>query len=291
MTALLTFESAARHGSFSRAARELAITQPAVSRQIAGLEEQLAVRLFERSPAGVTLTPAGAKFWEAVKAGLSLLQAATVEASSMPKDEEVVIACSDDSSRLFLLPRHHGLQEALGEHTEIRIVTFRQHIRQLPQYPQADVVLTWEASIDADEYVVLHEERAGPVCSPQFESRHRESLRRPVSAWADLPFLDLARPNLGWATWDDWFAKVGAPTAAPRFKRFDSYDYVLNAAVHGAGIALGWFHYIEHHLKSGDLIPLADGFAEFGNRFCGTLTARGQLKPTAQSCLSFLARR
>ena len=291
MTALLTFESAARHGSFSRAAKELAISQPAASRQIASLENQLNVRLFDRSPGGVTLTPAGAKFWEAVKAGLSVLQAATVEASSFAHDEQIVIACSDDSSSLFLLPRHHALQEALGERTEIRIITFRQHIRQLPEYPPADVVLTWEASIDADEYVVLHEERVGPVCSPQFASRHREALKRPVSAWVDLPFLDLVRPNLGWTTWSDWFREVGVPAAAPRFKQFDSYDYVLNAAVHGEGIALGWLHYIERHLESGALIPLADGFVKFGNRFCGMLTSRGRLKPTAQSCLSFLASR
>ena len=291
MTALLTFESAARHGSISQAARELGISQPAASRQMASLEKQLDARLFERSPEGVSLTPAGAKFQEAVKAGLSLLQQATVEASTFQHDEQIVIACSHDSSSHFLLPRHHALQQELGEHTEIRIITFRQHIRQLPEYPPADVVLTWEASIDTDEYVVLHEERAGPVCSPQFELQHRESLKRPVSAWADLPFLALARPNLGWATWSDWFQKVGAPATAPRFKRFDSYDYVLNAAVHGEGIALGWLHYIEHHLETGALIPLADGFVEFGNRFCGMLTSRGRLKPTAQSCLSFLAGR
>ena len=288
MAALVTFESAARHENFSRAAKEMAISQPAVSRQIAGLEKQLAVRLFDRSPEGVTLTAAGAQFRDAVKAGLSVIQAAAVKASLFPHGEQVVIACSEDSSNFFLLPRHHALQAALGDQTEVRIITFPQHVGQLPAHSPADVVLTWEASIDSEDYVVIHEECAGPVCSPEFASRHRDLLKLPVGDWHALPFLELARPNLGWVSWEDWFRMAGAPEISPRFKQFDSYSYVLNAAIHGLGIAMGWRHYIEEHLESGALVPLAGGFATFGNRFCGMLTAQGRRKPAAQKCVSLL---
>ena len=57
---LLTFGEVARRGSFSRAAEALALTQPAVSQQVAALERQLGVRLLDRGPGGPTVTEAGA---------------------------------------------------------------------------------------------------------------------------------------------------------------------------------------------------------------------------------------
>ena len=66
MSALVAFESAARHGSFSLAARELGTSQSAISRLIARLESQLSARLFKRSRIGVSLTDAGLRFHEAV---------------------------------------------------------------------------------------------------------------------------------------------------------------------------------------------------------------------------------
>jgi DNA-binding transcriptional LysR family regulator len=57
---LLTFRAVARAGSFSAAARELALTQPAVSQQVAALERELGARLLHRGPGGPTLTDAGA---------------------------------------------------------------------------------------------------------------------------------------------------------------------------------------------------------------------------------------
>src|SRR6187549_2538364 len=56
---VLTFREVARLGSFSRAADALALSQPAVSQQVAALERQLGARLLERGPGGLTLTAAG----------------------------------------------------------------------------------------------------------------------------------------------------------------------------------------------------------------------------------------
>src|ERR687898_1130702 len=57
---LLTFREVARLGSFSRAGEALALTQPAVSQQVAALERQLGVRLLDRGPGGPSPTEAGA---------------------------------------------------------------------------------------------------------------------------------------------------------------------------------------------------------------------------------------
>ncbi|HEX2246813.1 MAG TPA: LysR family transcriptional regulator, partial [Arthrobacter sp.] len=56
---LSSFEAVARIGHFTRAAEELFLAQPSLSRQISTLEADLGVKLFRRGPAGVTLTDAG----------------------------------------------------------------------------------------------------------------------------------------------------------------------------------------------------------------------------------------
>ena len=288
-SALLAFESAARHGNFTNAARELKVSQPAISRQIARLEQQLSTQLFRRSPEGVTLTEAGGRFWDAVSAGLGLIQDAAVEAVIAPPDEQIVLACSHDVSQLFILPRFRGLQAALGEHIAVRILTYQHKCQQLPRYPAADVIFDWEASVGMDEYVVIHEEAACPVSSPRFAAAHAATLQQPVKLWGDLPFLDLTRLNLGWATWNDWFRVFGHPQPSPNIKAFDSYSYALDAAAEGQGIAMGREHYIEQFLDAGRLVKLSDNYAKLGNRFCGALTAKGKSKLIAHTCLSFLS--
>src|SRR5918994_177491 len=57
---LLTFREVARLGSFSRAGEALALTQPAVSQQVAALERQLGVRPLDRGPGGPVPTEVGA---------------------------------------------------------------------------------------------------------------------------------------------------------------------------------------------------------------------------------------
>ena len=289
MTGLLAFESAARHGSFSRAAGELAISQPAISRQIALLEKRLETRLFERSPEGVTLTQAGVQFRDAVTAGLAIIQEAAVDTASSPLGDQVVIGCSHDVAHLYLLPRFQALQAGLGTNVTIRVLTYQNSIRQLPMYPVPDLILGWEASLEAEDPVALHGEAAGPVWSPDFAARHGETLRQPVPSWGTLTFLELHRSHAGWASWDDWFRIVGRPRPAPQWKTFDSYSYVLQAAVDGQGVALGWRHFTEHFLDTGALIRHGRGFVEFDNRFCGALTTRGRTKPLAQQCLASLA--
>ncbi|HKH16169.1 MAG TPA: LysR family transcriptional regulator [Solirubrobacteraceae bacterium] len=57
---VLTFRAVTRARSFSRAARELSLSQPSVSQQVAGLERELGVRLLDRRPGGLRVTRAGA---------------------------------------------------------------------------------------------------------------------------------------------------------------------------------------------------------------------------------------
>src|SRR4051794_32644500 len=76
--ALQAFEASARHLSFTRAAEELRLTQGAVSRQVAALETQLSVPLFQRVRQRIVLTPAGSAYAAEVRDILGRLAAATL---------------------------------------------------------------------------------------------------------------------------------------------------------------------------------------------------------------------
>ena len=289
--ALIAFESAARHGSFTLAARELRTSQSAVSRQIGTLETWLAAPLFERSRAGVILTEAGRRFRDGVATGLAAIHRGAAEATELAQTAQVVIACSHDASHYFLMPRFDALRRVLGEDVQVRILTYQYSVQGLPTDPSTDIRLTWDAAgVAPNDRVVVLTEAVRPVCSPAYAAAHADTLAGPVAGWSGLTFLDLLRPNEGWASWEDWFAVAGRPDATPRRLGFDSYTYVLEAAAAGHGIALGWRGFIERSLEAGTLVALGDGFVEFDSAFYGVLTEKGRRKPLARRCLAFFDR-
>lgn len=79
LSALLTFEVASRHLSFTKAADELDMTQGAVSKQIIGLEHQLGVKLFRRQTRAVWLTDAGASFLPQIRDAIQLVERSAVD--------------------------------------------------------------------------------------------------------------------------------------------------------------------------------------------------------------------
>ena len=287
-SALVAFECAARLRSFSRAAQELGTFQSAVSRQIATLEKWVSIRLFERSPTGVTLTEAGSRMYDAVASGLGVIHRGVAEAEEFSRDEQIIIVCSHETSQFILLPQFNALCSALGEHVRVRILTYDQDIRSLPPDPVADVVFTWNEAQAAPKYrVPVVKEAVRPVCSPAYASAHGDELGGSVATWSDLTFIDYTRPNEGWATWNEWFAVAGRPRRRPAYLGIESYSYVLEAAAAGRGLALGWKGYIEQYLTAGKLVALREDFAEL-DRFCFcVLTEKGQSKTLAHECLAF----
>jgi len=76
---VLLFAAVVEHGSFTRAAQAMHLTQPSLSRQVAGLEREAGVRLLNRLPAGVTPTAAGERLLRRAKAAKAQLDAARRE--------------------------------------------------------------------------------------------------------------------------------------------------------------------------------------------------------------------
>ncbi|MDE0407406.1 MAG: LysR family transcriptional regulator, partial [Alphaproteobacteria bacterium] len=261
--ALRAFDAAARHMSFVRAAEELGIHQTAVSRYIAELERGVGGRLFERSRRAVSLTPAGEVFHRAVAIGLERIATGALTAANLAEDQRVVVACGPATSYQFVMPFFPALRQAVGENVFLRILILDPDILDRQGDNEADLVLAYDKSDNAHEdWAPLFEEAITPVCSPGFAATHAQVLARPVIEWGQLPFLRVARPALGWATWHDWFESAGYPAPLPRYTGIEDYIYLLEAAVAGQGLALGWQHFIDRYLDAGTLVTVAGGFVE-----------------------------
>ncbi len=289
MRALRVFEAAGRRLSFIRAAEELGSHQSNVSRYISELEYEIGFQLFERSHRGVKLTPAGEIYHRGVSIGLQRIAAAALAASSIKEKQRVVIACSHSLSHHFIMPRFNSLRQSIGDNTTLRTLIIDYDFFDYISEKEADLIVTYdEPTIKQEDRVILFSEAITPVCSPSFATTHENVLAQPVTEWGSLPFLRLSR-NHDWANWHDWFESVGYPFPLPQYIAFEDYVFLIQAAIEGKGLALGWRYYIEEYLNQGTLVTLNDSYVERDRSCFLMLTKRGQQRPIARRCLEIFA--
>lgn len=252
-TSLLAFEAAARHLSFMKAAQELNVTQPAVSRSIARLEGHLGTRLFVRSARGNTLSTDGAILFQAVTNSYRELEDVLVRISTKRLDAEAVtFSVSTAMVNLWFLPRMERLQKQFPG------VDFRfQMISGEPHGPIGDVDLgvRLERFADpSDRTVVLAPEVVLAVSSRDYRASHDlESFSRCA---VGLTLLSYHAPRLSWSEFlgQDLFKSM----TGLKSMTFSDYAVILQAAMAGKGIALGWAHLIAHPLNDGLLVVCGD---------------------------------
>jgi LysR family glycine cleavage system transcriptional activator len=232
----VAFEAAARHLNFTRAARELGVTQAAVSRQIKGLEDHLGIALFRRRPRALVLTPPGRRFQAAVTMGLEHIANTAVELRRSPRDAEITVAASVTFSSYWLMSRIAKFRAAHPD-VEIRLVAAA---------PVADLAA---AGIDLAvrygrgdwpgvEAIHLMNNEVFPVCTEGYLAG-----RAPLTGPRDLlgeTLLHLVEHDPNWVTWEAWLKAVGVDGhPARRGLEFDNYLVLVQAALDGQGIALG----------------------------------------------------
>ncbi|MYD78635.1 MAG: LysR family transcriptional regulator [Gammaproteobacteria bacterium] len=291
MHVLRAFEAAARNRSFTRAAEELGTYQPAVSRYISELEEELGVKLFERKQHSINLTAAGEVYRHGIATGLNRIAAGALSAQNIQESDTVTILSPSSVSHLVLVRFYAELRLALGRDVEVRILTENYDgLEDCRIGDDVDIIIFYHDDVDTpNDWVTLFKEEINAVCSPDFASAHAKTLSRPVSKWGKFPFLRIARSPRGWATWHDWFESLGYPIPRPQFISIDDYFLLLELAVEGQGLALGWRHFIERHLKEKKLVSVRDSFVKCNRSCFARLTRRGRRQPRAGICLDTLA--
>jgi DNA-binding transcriptional LysR family regulator len=230
VTNLLAFEAVARRRSFAFAAAELHLTASAVSHQVARLEADLGVRLFERSAHGVRLSAAGEQYLERVAGALSAISAAT-EDLRQGVGNSLYVHSAPSLASLWLMPRLRRFADA---HPDISLNLSAAHTHSDFALGQADLDIRYGVPQWGDLVVEpLFEERVVPLASPAFIREHR--LKR-VEQLLEVPLI---QSNVSVVQWSDWLAAFSDQRAPERFTfRFDRAQMSLDAATQGLGVAL-----------------------------------------------------
>lgn len=233
LSALRTFEAAARHLSFTKAAAELNLTQSAVSRQIRIMEEYLGVPLFERVKKTLVLTNSGNTYVTEIRSALEQMQTATVNLLAHRGMGGILTLATPPAFCVkWLIPRLH-IFGAL--HPEILIVLatrtkpFNFEVEKIDaaiHFGNQDWPEVLSDKLVGDDHVI--------VCSPSY-LQSRQKLRNPSDLGAHTLLQQVHRPD--W--WRDWFKSKNIDNvdvwSGPRF---DHFYMIMQAAIAGLGVAL-----------------------------------------------------
>jgi LysR family glycine cleavage system transcriptional activator len=254
---LRAFEAVARRSSFGRAADELHLTQPAISRQIKALEDELGALLFSRGTRHVELTVEGAALLRAVAPGLDRIDAAVRQIRQARGRRVVSVSTFASFASLWLIPRLAAFQSAHPD-IDIRIGAHDAFVE--PGASDVDVALRYCLPRDASEGAVrLFGEQVTPVASPWL-LEHASKSGAPLAKPADLVRHTLleedeARPSAEYLSWRHWLAVHGLPELQPaRWLYFNYTHQQVQAALAGQGVTLTRLPLTMETLARGELV-------------------------------------
>lgn len=257
----MVLDAAARHGSFSRAADELHMTEGAVSRQIARLEEFLGAPLFARVKNRVHLLEDGRAYSEKVSELLASIEQATLDFIGQPTAGVLNLAVIPTFTSKWILPR---LPKFHKKNPGIIV-----NMTERPE-PFLFADSKFDAAIHFDHPAwasmmkhVLFSEELEPICTPQ--------LLPPGSANTPVDLLGIALLHKRGAmdSWKRWWDKAGVEHPNPYAgARYDLYGMVIEAAKAGLGLALVPRLYVAEELRTGQLVIATAQPASTDKSYC-----------------------
>lgn len=246
---LHVFEAAARLLSFTRAADELGITQSAVSRQVARLEDYLGTRLFERQNRGIALTAEGRIYFDEIGPVFQRVARATAALRARHDTNVVRVACYPTFSAKWLIPR---LSRFSAMHPNVQ-VKLRTSIRPVDFGTGAfDVAIQLRpvADVDPRHSSLLIPDTIQPYCSPEFLEKHR--LKSP----RDLLAVPLIASRYRRTDWRDWFTAMKLHVGLSNIEEYPGSLLSYKAAAEGLGAVIGQPFMMADEVASGMLVPL-----------------------------------
>lgn len=286
LNALLVLEAAARHRSFTAAAVELGVTQAAVSRQVALLEEELDTPLFERKHRSIEPTSQCQLLASSLAMSFANIAQSVEMVRSAKRPETITLGATLAFSTLWLLPRMGDFRKRYPS-AQIRLMS--QDSRINLGGGEVDVLVRFGVP-PFDDGVVLasRADEVFPVCSPDYAQRVGTAVASFQNDELDLIEQDVA--DRSWYSWSDWFSRAGIAAACsqPRL-RLNHYTDVLQAARAGHGIALGWGVLVQSHLEDGSLVRLGDAVITAEGRYNVVVPTRRKPHPLRDIFVEWLA--
>ncbi len=269
LSALRAFDAAARTLSFTLAGDALALTQSAISRQIATLERQLGTALFVRRTRALVLTPAGISLHAAVTRALRDIDACVDDIRGAGRPPRVSLTTYASFASLWLVPRLAAFQRAQPQ-IEIRIDASDRLVDLDGEGIDIAVRRCLPSQVAGLAGVTaLGEEYTTPALSPGLADRLGVALAVPADLLR-LPLIELKdhRPGMEAAGWTRWLAHAGVAPSAPKAGRLTVgyLDQAVQAAVRAQGVVLGRAPLLDEAIAAGQLVEpfpalrLATGF-------------------------------
>lgn len=249
LTELQAFEATARHLNFTRAAVELFVTQGAVSRQVANLEDYLGVAVFTRAHQRLELSEAGLTYLPSVRKALNQLETATAHLMSHRGRGGVLnLSVPPSFAMQWLLPR---LARFKAEQPDVTLNFVRYtHTHNFSQDQELDAAIQYgEGEWPGAGAVYLTGKNTVPVCAPEFFNK---KLALNADKLVQSTLLQHIEVPYAWQDWCNYFdLKDGNGLVGPRF---DQYSLIVKAALSGFGIGLVPACLVEEELASGQLV-------------------------------------
>ncbi|RIK90081.1 MAG: transcriptional regulator [Burkholderiales bacterium] len=252
LNAVRAFEAVARNGSVTRAARELSVTQGAVSRHVGTLEHWLDMKLFVRTQRGVELTAQGATYFRALRGALDQIDHATRQLQQSPDENLLRLKLPPTFAIRWLVPRLAAFH-ALHPGIDVQITT--SHDRADFDREDIDACIHSEREPPAGPgFRKLVGEVLLPVCSPRLLERGPR-LEQPGDLARHVLLCSLNRPN----DWPAWLAAAGAPHVDGNSGlKFENAALAYQAAIDELGVMIAQRALVEDDLRSGRLAaPIA----------------------------------
>ena len=254
LTALRAFEAAARHKSFTHAAEELHVTQAAVSHQVKSLEQHIGIELFRRLPRSLMLTPEGEALLPDLRDAFDRMALAVDRIGRQAGSRTLVVSLLTTFALTWLVPRLHRFQ-TLHPDIDVRMTASSR----LTDFTREDVDIAIRSASDADPILYsmrLLSDRLTPLCGRRYRDRLKvlDDLRK-------VPLIDTgAEPE-----WPVWLQAVGLGDLKPRrWLTFDSTKIGVEAAIAGAGVAIGPPNLFRDDLEEGRLFQPFPQIVESG---------------------------
>ncbi|MEM6657414.1 MAG: LysR family transcriptional regulator [Pseudomonadota bacterium] len=243
---LRTFEAAARNLSFTGAARDLNMTQSAVSQQIKSLEQHLGQPLFLRRPKALELTEAGITYLPVVREAFRTLVRGT-QAVTGAQQNAVQVQCNISFAVNWLAPRLPAFQ---AEHPDVQLNIFTElwEPREMAEGAAVEIRFSLRPA-DSVRTELLRTEQYYPVCAPGFAASLDTLDRNPLFDCSNLL-----------SNWSNWMEDQGLIWEKPTITYATTYLVCLSAAMAGGGLCLA------HDAIAGDLIRQGRLIAPFRHR-------------------------
>jgi DNA-binding transcriptional LysR family regulator len=245
LNALRAFEAAARHASFTHAAEELHVTQAAVSHQVKALEEKLGVALFVRRPRGLEITSEGEALLPDLRDAFDRMTNALERVGRKANSGTLNVSLVTTFALGWLVPRLHRFQAKHPE-IEVRMTTSQKRV----DFAREDVDCAIRFTVQPEPD--LH----APLCG----KRYRDKLKT-LDDLKRVPFIDMTHDP----EWAIWLRAVGLGDFKPkRVLTFDSTMIAVEAAMEGAGVAVGPPQLFREELAEGRLFQPFEQIVDSG---------------------------